>query len=89
MKKKIYKIIISLVLIVSFSIIYLSTIGIKTERFNDLIVSKVKEVDPNLSLKINQVSVKLNLFSLVINLKTLGTDLIYNDKIIELDNIKS
>ena len=70
MKKKIYRIIISLVLIVSFLIVYLSTIGIKTERFNNLIVSKIREVDPNLSLKINQVSVKLNLFSLVINLKT-------------------
>ena len=89
MKKIIYRIIICLILIVSFSIIYLSTIGIKTERFNELIVSKIREVDPNLSLKINQVSVKLNLFSLVINLKTLGTDLIYNDKIIELENIKS
>mgnify|MGYP001280440698 CR=1 FL=1 len=89
MKKLIYRIIISLILIVSFSIIYLSTIGLKTERFNDLIVSKIREVDPNLNLKINQVSVKLNLLSLVINLKTLGTDLIYKNRIIELENIKS
>ncbi len=89
MKKIIYRIIISLILIVSFSIIYLSTIGVKTEKFNNLIVSKTKEVDPNLSLKINKVSVKLDLFSLVINLKTLGTDLIYKNRIIELENIKS
>ena len=89
MKKIIYRFIIGLILIVSFSIIYLSTIGIKTVKFNDLIVSEIRKVDPNLSLKINQVSVKLNPFSLVINLKTLGTDLIYKNKIIELENIKS
>ena len=89
MKKIIYRLIISLILIVSFSIIYLSTIGIKTEKFNDLIVSKIREVDPNFSLRINQVSVKLNPFSLLINLKTLGTDLIYKNKTIKLENIKS
>ncbi len=89
MKKIIYRIFISLILIVLSSIIFLSTIGLKTERFNDLITSKITKVDPNLSLNINYVSVKLNLFSLVIDLKTLGSDLIYKNRIIELENIKS
>jgi len=53
MKKIIYRIFISLILIVLSSIIFLSTIGLKTERFNDLITSKITEVDPNLSLNIN------------------------------------
>ena len=89
MRKISYRIIISLILIFSVSIIYLSTVGVKTEKFNDLIVLKVKEIDPNLGLKINKVSVKLDPFSFVINLKTLGTDLIYKNKIIELENIRS
>ena len=84
MKKLIYRFILSLILITVSLIFYLSTIGIKTERFNDLIASKITEVDSNLSLKINHVNVKLNLFSLVINLKTLGSDLMYKNRIIEL-----
>ncbi len=89
MKKIIYRIVIGLILIVSFSIIYLSTIGLKTEKFNGMIASKIKEVDPNLRLNINQISVQLDLFSFAINLKTLGADLIYKNRIIELENIKS
>ena len=89
MKKIIYRIFICLILIILSSIIFLSTIGLKTERFNDLIATKIIEVDPHLSLNINHVSVKLNLFSFVINLKTLGSDLMYKNRIIELENIKS
>tara|TARA_B100001057_G_scaffold238754_1_gene239017 strand:+ start:3471 stop:5657 length:2187 start_codon:yes stop_codon:yes gene_type:complete len=89
MKKIIYKFLITLFLILILLILYLSTIGIKTNRFNDLIISEIKEIEPSFDLRINDVSAKLNVFSLTINVKTLGTDLIYNDKIIELQNILS
>ena len=89
MKKIIYRFIISFILIVFTSIIYLSTIGIETKKFNNLIVSKLDEVDPNFNLKINKVSVRLIPFSFAINLKTLGTNLIYKDEIIQLESIRS
>ena len=89
MKKIIYRSIISLILIVFSSIIYLSTIGIETKKFNNLIASKLDEVDPNFNLKINKVSVKLIPLSFAINLQTLGTNLIYKDEKIQLESIRS
>ena len=89
MKKILYRLIISSLLIVFLLIIYLSTIGIKTKRFNDLIILKIKETQPNLSLKINKISIKLNPFNLAINVKTLGANLIHKNRLIELENIKS
>ncbi len=89
MKKIIFRFLISLILVTILLILYVSIIGIKTDKFNDLIISKIREIQPNFNLKINKVSAKLNLFSLTINAKTLGTDLIYRDKLIELENIKS
>ena len=89
MKKLIYRIVISSVLITILTIIYLSTIGVKTEKFNDQIISKVKEINSNFDLKLNQVSVKLNPITLTIDLKTLGTDLSFKNKIIQLENLKT
>ena len=89
MKKIVYRIFITLILISISIILYLGTIGVKTNRFNDLIISKIKEFEPSFDLKIKDVSAKLDLFSLTINVKTLGTDLIYRDKLIELQNITS
>ena len=89
MKKLIYRIVISSVLITILTIIYLSTIGVKTEKFNDQIISKVKEINSNFDLKLNQVSIKLNPITLTIDLKTLGTDFSFKNKIIQLENLKT
>ena len=89
MKKIIYRTFITLILIATILIIYASTVGIKTDKFNDLIITKIDEIQPNLDLKIKKVSAKLDPFSLTIIAKTLGTDLIYKNKLIELENIKS
>jgi hypothetical protein len=89
MKKIIYKTIISSILILFFIILYLSTIGIKTNKFNSKIISQIKNVEPNIEIKINDVSAKLNLFTFTIDVKTVGPNLINKKKIIELENIKS
>jgi len=70
-------------------VIYLSIIGIKTDKFNNQITSKVREINSNLDLKLNQVNIKLNPLSFTVDLKTLGTDLSYQDNIIQLENLKS
>ncbi len=89
MKKLIYRIVISSVLITILTIIYLSTIGVKTEKFNNQIILKVKEINSNFDLKLNQVSVKLNPITLTIDLKTLGTNFSFKNKIIQLENLKT
>jgi hypothetical protein len=89
MIKIIYRLFISLTLTIALIVIYLSIIGIKTDKFNHQIISKVREINSNLDLKLNQVNIKLNPHSFTVDLKTLGTDLSYQDNIIQLENLKS
>jgi hypothetical protein len=89
MIKIVYRLFISLTLIIALIVIYLSIIGIKTDKFNNQITLKVSEINSNLDLKLNQVNIKLNPLSFTVDLKTLGTDLSYQDNIIQLENLKS
>jgi hypothetical protein len=89
MIKILYRLFISLTLIIALIVIYLSIIGVKTDKFNNQITSKVREINSNLDLKLNQVNIKLNPLSFTVDLKTLGTDLSYQDNIIQLENLKS
>src|SRR6056300_1497985 len=89
MIKIIYRLFISLTLTIALIVIYLSIIGIKTDKFNNQITLKVREINSNLDLKLNQVNIKLNPLSFTVDLKTLGTDLSYQDNIIQLENLKS
>ena len=89
MIKLIYRILISLTVISLIILVYLSTIGIKTDKFNSKIISQIKKIEPNIELKLNDVSATLDLFNFGINAKTVGTDIIYKDKIIGIETIKS
>jgi len=89
MIKIVYRLFISLTLIIALIVIYLSIIGVKTDKFNNQITLKVREINSNLDLKLNQVNIKLNPLSFTVDLKTLGTDLSYQDNIIQLENLKS
>ena len=89
MIKIIYRLFISLTLTIALIVIYLSIIGVKTDKFNNQITLKVREINSNLDLKLNQVNIKLNPLSFTVDLKTLGTDLSYQDNIIQLENLKS
>jgi hypothetical protein len=89
MKKIFYRTVISLILILFFSILYLSIFGIKTNKLNSQIISQIQNTVPDIELKINDVNIKLNLYTFTLNAKTIGTDLIYKNKIIKLENIKS
>ena len=63
MRSIIYKIFISLFLFLVILLFYLSTIGIKTDKFNYQIISQIKQIEPNLELKLNDVSASLDLFN--------------------------
>ena len=89
MKKIIYRLSIATLLLVFLLIAYLSTLGIKTKKFNTQIISYIQKIEPDFELRINEVSAKLNIFTLAIDAKTVGTNLIYRDKIIKLEHIKS
>ncbi len=89
MSKIIIKTILSLFILALIIIIYLSVIGVKTDKFNSKIISQINQIEPNIQLKLGDVSAKLDLIQLRINAKTIGTDIIYKNKIIKIENIKS
>tara|TARA_Y100001970_G_scaffold242697_1_gene307355 strand:- start:842 stop:3034 length:2193 start_codon:yes stop_codon:yes gene_type:complete len=89
MKKIIYRSLISLIIFLLILIVYLSIIGVKTDKFNSKIISQIKKINPTLEININDVSATLDLLSFSINAKTIATDLIYRDKIIKIETIKS
>ncbi len=85
--RKIILIIISITLVVLFfSLIYLSTYGVKTDNFNTFINTKVKEYNSRLNLKLGSVFIKLNLFQGSININTKDAILIAENNEINILN---
>ena len=89
MKKISYRIFLSLIIILLSAIIYLSIIGIKTDKFNSNISNQIKKIDKNLDIELKRVSIILDLFELKLNIKIVGADLIYSGEVIEIENIRS
>ena len=58
MRKIISIILTSTIIILVAILIFLTTAGIKTDNFNNLINEKVNEIDPKIKLKLNQVNFK-------------------------------
>ena len=89
MRKIISIIIISIITILVAILIFLTTTGIKTDNFNSLINEKVKEIDPKIKLKLNQVNFKLNPSNFEFEIFTLDPHLLVNEKKVDLEIIKS
>ena len=77
MIKIIYRTLVSIIILLLSIIVFLSTFGIKTDKFNSKIISQIKQIEPNVELKLDVVGVTLDPLNFGINLKTIGTDLIY------------
>ena len=89
MRKIISIIIISIITILVAILIFLTTTGIKTDNFNSLINEKVKEIDPKIKLKLNQVNFKLNPSNFEFEIFTLDPQILINEKKVDLEIIKS
>ena len=87
--KNIYRVLIFIILFFFGSIIYLSTVGIKTEKFNDQISFQIKKVNDRLELNLDKINIILDPFKLRLSLKTIGASLKNRNKIVKLESIKS
>ena len=61
MYKIVLRTVLLIVIISTISVIYLSTIGIKTSQFNGLIKKKIIELDPRLRIELEEVKLILDL----------------------------
>ncbi len=89
MKKNIIKYLSISASIITVVIFYLSLIGIETDRFNNQIKDKISENNKDLELELKKIKLTLDPLNFKFNAKTIGTKIIYNKKIIELESIKS
>jgi len=78
-----------LFLILFFTIltIYLSTVGIKTSKFNQLINDKIIRIEPRLNTELEEVILILDLPKREIKLETNNTNLYLNNNLIKLSKI--
>ncbi len=87
MRKFLLKFFLTITVLIFFVIIYLSTIGIETESFNERIKNKVNGGNKNLQLKLKKIKLKLDPLRLKFNAKTVGATVYYYNKPIELEYI--
>ena len=86
--KIIFKLTSLLFITIIILIAYLSIVGIETDKFNNQIQNKIKEVDKNLKLDLKKVKLVLNPLKMNLRAKTLGPKIILKDEYLELENIK-
>ncbi len=87
--RKILKIFI-LLLIISLGLLLgiLSTIGIQTGKFNNLISQRINDSNYNVKTKLNDIKFKLDLKELSLFLETNSPDIVYKTTLIPTNNLK-
>ncbi len=87
--KIILKIISLFFLILLLFIIYFSSIGFETTKFNNQIQNKISEIDDNLGIEFKELKLILDPFKFNISAKTLGPKITFKNKSLEIESIKT
>jgi len=88
MSKKILKYISIILGVFVLLTIYLSTVGIETEKFNKQIQDLVKKKNNKFDTSLKKIKLTLDPLNFKFNAKTIDTKIIFKDKLIELEYIK-
>ncbi|MDA7604234.1 AsmA-like C-terminal region-containing protein [Candidatus Pelagibacter sp.] len=70
-------------------IIYLSTVGFETDKFNNQIQNLVKQKNDKFDTSLKKIKLTLDPLNFKINAKTIDTKILFKDKLIELEYIKT
>jgi len=89
MKKNFLKYFSIAITVLIIFIIYFSTIGFETDKFNKQIKDRFYEKNKRISFDLKKIKLTLDPLNFKINAKTIGTKIIYNDKLIELEYIST
>ena len=89
MKKIIFNLIVTVFLLLTISLGYLTFFGVKTSSFNDQIQKNIYSYNKDIKLDINQVQIRLNLKKFNIEVKTLSPIIYFRNKKIEIESIKT
>ena len=89
MRKYLFIIPITIIFLLLATIAYLSLFGLKTDKFNELIYSKISQINPKLSSEINDVFIKLDIKEQTLKLETSNVKLQIAEEYLFLDKIIS
>ena len=87
--KIIFKTTLTLFLFFIVFILHMTFFGIETDKFNNQIKNRIKDVNQNLEIELKEIKMTLDPFKFKLIVKTVGTEFSINDKIIELESINS
>ena len=89
MKKNLLKYFAIITSVFFFIVIYLSTIGLETRKFNRQIEDKISETNRNLKVELKKIRLTLDPLNFKINAKTIDAKIMYRGKLLELEYIKA
>ena len=87
--KRIVKILIILIITLATIVIYLSSYGVKTDKFNKEIIKNVSKINKKINLSLNEVNYLLNPLNFSINISTKNPKILLEDKSLDLKDITS
>ncbi len=88
MKNNILKYFILLLSVLVILTVYLSTIGIETDKFNDQIKKRILFINKKIDIDLKKIKLTLDPFKLKIYAKTVGTTVYFSKRPLQLESIK-
>ena len=87
MKKILYSFFLITLSIITLLIIYLSTVGLETSKFNGIIIKEIKKKYPNTQISLNKIKIKFDLERIQVYLSTFEPQIIYQNVKIPITEI--
>ena len=88
MKTFLYSAFLIFISLIVLAVIYLSTNGLETSKFNNLIINEIKKKEPTVELELNKVKIKLDIKKIQLFLSTNKPKIIYQNIRIPISKIK-
>jgi len=89
MKNNILKYFILLLSVLVILTVYLSIVGIETDKFNDQIKNRISQINKNIDVDLKKIKLTLDPFKLKIYAKTVGTTVYFSKRPLALESIKT
>ena len=89
MIKNIIKVLLITFLTLLIVIFYLSTFGIKTDKFNNQITSNILKINKKINLSLSDVNYLLNPYNFTINIRTKNPQILLEGRSLDIKNIQT
>ena len=89
MKNNILKYFILFLSLLVILTVYLSTVGLETDKFNDQIKNRISQINKNIDIDLKKIKLTLDPLNLKIYAKTVGSTVYFSKRPLALESIKT